>query len=218
MSVYNNELFNIHEEDDDLLAEYNDDEQTNNDHLTELQDIVGQIRKDYVTTMTELNELRQVVYTNVYHLSEKAIGDYAEIGFNLSKKYIRRYGIYITMCDLMQTCQELIPNGEYMRMLPSFKSDDDNYVVTILCTSTVHINFSKICLRIADLFHIKEHVILYVEDQSSPHVINSYQQCLTTFENEYHDFSGDTMPIHYEIGADGICEIKRCRMDLEVFK
>lgn len=217
MSIYNNDLYNILEEDDDLLG--GDEEGGGDDvHLNELTNIVGQIRKDYVTTMTELIELRQIVYNNVHHLSEKAIGDYAEIGFNVSNKFIRRYGVYIMMSDLMKACQDHIPFGEYLRMLPSFKVVDEHYVVTILCTTTVDINFSKICTKISEYLQSKDNIILFVEHQSSPHVINSYQQCLSTFESEYQDFLGDLMPLHYEIGSNGDCEIKRYRMELEVFK
>lgn len=217
MPFYNNDLYNILEEDDDLLGGGGEGE-GDDVPLNELTDLVGQIRKDYVTTMTELIELRKIVYNNVHHLSEKAIGDYAEIGFNVSKKFIRRYGVYIMMCDLMKTCQDHIPIGEYLRMLPSFKAVDEHYVVTILCTATVDINFSKICTKISEYLQSKGHILLFVEHQSSPHVITSYQQCLSTFESEYQDFLGDIMPLHYEIGSSGDCEIKRYRMELKVFK
>lgn len=215
MSVYNNELFNILEEDDNLIATIADEKNESQDvELEELQDIIQQIRKDYISTICELSELRQVVYSNVHHLSEKAIGDYAEIGFILSKKYIRRYGMYIFMADLMQTCSELIPPNHFLRMVPAFKSAEGHYVVTLLCTSTIDINFSKVCMRIADMYCIKEQIILYVDHQSSKGVQTSFEQCLLSFENDYHDFTSDAVPIHYEIESNKSCEIKTSRMQL----
>lgn len=216
MSVYNNELYNILEEDDNLITttEVDDIKEQDDNHLTELQEIIGQVRRDFITTMNELSELRQVVYSNVHHLSEKAIGDYAEIGFILAKKHIRRYGVYIFMADLMQACCDLIPPNKYLRMVPAIKSADNHYVITLLCTSTTDINFSKVCTRIADVYTIKEQIILYVEHQSSKSVQASYEKCVLSFENDYQEFTSDDVPMHYQIGNDGNCEIKTTRMSL----
>lgn len=218
MSVYNNELYNILDEDDNLLSSIssNDDDSTGkrDEYLSELQNIVKQVRKDFASTMSELLELRQVVYANVNHLSEKAIGDYAEIGFLLAKKYIRRRGVYIFMSDLMQACSDLIPQANHLRMVPSFKTADEHYIVTLLSTSTIDINFSKVCLRIAELYNIKEQIVLYVEHQSASCVQASYEKCLLSFENDYKEFVGDDVPIHYEVDSHGNCEIKTTRMEL----
>lgn len=205
--MHSNELFNILEEDDNLI--------TIEDPLKEFQDIVSQIKRDHESTMNELNDLRKQVYTNIEHLSDKAIGDYAEIGFAISQKYIRKCGIYIFMSDLMRSGSGHIPEGHLLKIIPSIKSYEGKYVITLLCISTCDVNFSKIASNIAYMFDIEEKVILFVKKQSD--VIETYELCLESFEKDYAAFIEEPQThIYFEGDDKGECVVKEEKMILIV--
>lgn len=205
--MHNNDLFNILEEDDNLI--------TSEDPLKELQVIVSQIRRDHESTMQELSDLRKAVYTKIEHLSEKAIGDYAEISFAISQKYIKKCGVLIFMADLLRSSLGHIPEGHFLRMLPSIKTVEDRFVVTLLCTSTCDVNFSKITSNIAYMFDIEEKVLLIVKKQID--ILDGFEFCLDSFEKDYAVFMEEPQT-HIYFEADDACEciVKEEKMPIAV--
>ncbi len=184
--------------------------------INELLKMVSNLKVDYGSYITELQYLREIVYKQVQHVSEKAFGDYAEIAFTVSKKYIRRCGIYIFMSDLMAVCVKYLQDNDSIKMIPSLNTDNDidseKYVITLLCVSSCDTNFSSLATDIANLFEIEEKVILFVEKQIN--VIERYENCRNAFEVEFGNYIEDTRPVYFEITNKGDCLIQYKHMEL----
>jgi len=182
------------------------------DPVGELLKLVNSFKRDYLGYMTELTSLRKVVYPTVEHLSDKAIGDYAEIAVLISKKFIRKTGIYIFMSDLMSICSKYLQEGERVHMIPSVKNHNGKYSVSILCISSCELNFSIIASEIHSKFQVEEKVLIYIDRQVN--VVNTFPFCLKSFEVEFGEYIEDPNPSYFEVDNKGECIIQHKHMEL----
>jgi hypothetical protein len=217
---YNNDLFDITEESDAVIKSISDnnnnidDDKTNANAIQELHQIVSYLREDFNVFMNELVDLRKIVYKNVQHLSERSIGDYAEIYFVVSKKFIRRNGIYIFMSDLMQSCVSQLTDNHVVKMIPSIKNHKGMNLISLLCLSSCNINYSLVASRLAEFFHIDDEVTIYVEKQEN--ALKTFDICKNSFQVNFLKYIDEINECYFEINQFGNCVIQHNSMQLNV--